>query len=232
MPAQQRQPDPQDSPGAPEWMVTFSDCMTLLLTFFVLLISFSSFDDKVFKRMESALAEGLPSVGIKSISNDRAFEARPQIIYKKARDRGSEQPTPEGKHESNPSQSLDFSDFQNQKVFVLPSERVFWGRGVLMSSHGQQVLADVAALLKATTNRIIVSEFDLAKEAEPDMGLRRAWYVMRYFVEEQGLDGTRFSLSSNSTVGEEIVRKSHVFRRTSRAERALEIAVLERSIYD
>ncbi|MHC4104970.1 MAG: flagellar motor protein MotB, partial [Planctomycetota bacterium] len=35
-----------EAPGAPEWMVTFSDCMTLLLTFFVLLLSFSSFDDK------------------------------------------------------------------------------------------------------------------------------------------------------------------------------------------
>lgn len=34
--------------GAPEWMVTFSDLMSLLLTFFVLLLSFSSVNQKDF----------------------------------------------------------------------------------------------------------------------------------------------------------------------------------------
>ncbi len=43
-----RQPELQKEQGAPEWMVTFSDCMTLLLTFFVLMLSFSSFDEKTF----------------------------------------------------------------------------------------------------------------------------------------------------------------------------------------
>ena len=44
---------PDEDPGAPEWMVTFSDCMTLLLTFFVLLLSFSSFDDDgVFRHLK------------------------------------------------------------------------------------------------------------------------------------------------------------------------------------
>ena len=48
--------------GAPKWMVTFSDCMTLLLTFFVLLLSFSSFDDKAFRKMSTALATGKSSI--------------------------------------------------------------------------------------------------------------------------------------------------------------------------
>ncbi len=47
-----KQQEPDEAPGAPEWMVTFSDFMTLLLTFFVLLLSFSSFDDRVFRKLK------------------------------------------------------------------------------------------------------------------------------------------------------------------------------------
>jgi len=37
-----------DEPSSPAWMTTFSDLMTLLLTFFVLLLSFSDIDNKKF----------------------------------------------------------------------------------------------------------------------------------------------------------------------------------------
>jgi chemotaxis protein MotB len=40
-----------DSGGIPLWMVTFSDLATLLLTFFVLLLSMSSMDDKTLKSL-------------------------------------------------------------------------------------------------------------------------------------------------------------------------------------
>ena len=57
---------PDDVPaGAPMWMATFSDLVTLLLTFFVLMLSMASFDDPakveaVFDSIRSALgASGL-----------------------------------------------------------------------------------------------------------------------------------------------------------------------------
>ena len=37
---------PEEGGGVPAWMVTFSDIMTLLLTFFVLLISMAQFDER------------------------------------------------------------------------------------------------------------------------------------------------------------------------------------------
>lgn len=40
---------PKQQSGSPEWMVTFSDLMTLLLVFFVLLFSFSQIDANKFK---------------------------------------------------------------------------------------------------------------------------------------------------------------------------------------
>lgn len=43
--------------GAPAWVVTFGDLMSLLLTFFVLLLSFSRMDDERFKELAGSLNE-------------------------------------------------------------------------------------------------------------------------------------------------------------------------------
>ena len=43
--------------GAPEWMVTFSDMTTLLLTFFVLLLSFSNQDIQKFREMLGSIKD-------------------------------------------------------------------------------------------------------------------------------------------------------------------------------
>ena len=50
-------PAEDSPPGAPAWMLTFGDCMTLLLTFFVLMLSFSSFDEAALMRLKGAFSE-------------------------------------------------------------------------------------------------------------------------------------------------------------------------------
>lgn len=47
--ARGRKSTADDSPGAPLWMVTYGDLMTLLLTFFVLLLSFSAIVEEEFQ---------------------------------------------------------------------------------------------------------------------------------------------------------------------------------------
>ena len=46
----------KDPAGAPSWMVTFADLMTLLLTFFILLLSFSKMDVAKYKAMVASMA--------------------------------------------------------------------------------------------------------------------------------------------------------------------------------
>lgn len=48
-----------DEPSAPFWMLTYGDVMTLLLTFFVLLLSFSSIQEAKFKQAMGALQAAL-----------------------------------------------------------------------------------------------------------------------------------------------------------------------------
>ncbi|NJL73307.1 MAG: hypothetical protein HC888_18110 [Candidatus Competibacteraceae bacterium] len=42
-------------PGAPGWIVTFSDMMSLLLTFFILLLSFSTVSEEEFNKAMMSL---------------------------------------------------------------------------------------------------------------------------------------------------------------------------------
>jgi len=54
----------EDKPeGAPDWMVTFADMMSLLLTFFVLLLSFSTIEIVAFKAMSGSMKDAF---GLKS----------------------------------------------------------------------------------------------------------------------------------------------------------------------
>lgn len=48
-----------ESPSAPFWMVTYGDMVTLLLTFFILLISFSIMDEKKFEMAAESLRGAL-----------------------------------------------------------------------------------------------------------------------------------------------------------------------------
>jgi chemotaxis protein MotB len=61
-------PEDERSEGAPEWMTTYSDMVTLLLTFFVLLFSMASVDSKKFE----AVAYSLRSAFLKT-SNGEMF---------------------------------------------------------------------------------------------------------------------------------------------------------------
>lgn len=56
-----------ESGGSPEWMTTFSDLMTLLLTFFILLYSMSSVSNVKFTQAADSLQNSFVGAGQKSI---------------------------------------------------------------------------------------------------------------------------------------------------------------------
>ncbi|KNY26142.1 flagellar motor protein MotB [Pseudobacteroides cellulosolvens] len=49
------EPEEEQSEGAPEWMVTYSDLVTLLLTFFILLFSMATLDKQKFMEVAKSL---------------------------------------------------------------------------------------------------------------------------------------------------------------------------------
>ena len=217
---------PDEVPGAPEWMVTFSDCMTLLLTFFVLLLSFSSFDENFFERLKVSFARELHSVHMsKSKVEKDAFLPVKIIQQIEEVKKGSEKPTLIRDKKDNLIEETESEDIRNRKVFIISSDEVFWGKGRVISLTGRKTLSTIAPFLKEVPNLIVISE----SASEPTtkgqlLGLKRSWAVIKYLTSKAGLDKNKFSISAGGTTAKE--------SRTARNKRMLEIVLLERSIYN
>lgn len=234
---QKKQLQSDEPTGAPEWMVTFSDCMTLLLTFFVLLLSFSSFDDKVFHRLKIIFCDALPVASPQEKPSKDALLEMMHVMPTEELDKGSEHPTLAKELEGYLKEDKEPVDFHNRKVFLKPSKEVFWGKGTAISYQGRKTLASMAALLKEIPSRIVISENGRNSEQDnKQLGLQRAWAVMEYLTTKQGLDKKWFSITATSTLAEIHPQKSSrgslSEQENNQAQRILEIVLLERSIYN
>jgi len=228
-----RQLEDDEPAGAPLWMVTFCDSMTLMLTFFVLLFSFSSFNVDVFQEMAMSFANALYAETPPIEEDKGAFLAMEQIVTIEYLGEGSEKVTLEEGWEAGLKEETEPGDFHNRKVFLIPSKRVFWGKGTAISSEGRNTLATMASFLKEVPNRIVISENGPGDEEEDEQfGLLRAWAVMEYLTIKQGLDKSWFSISAASTLTREGLESGETGQPGPEAERRLEIVLLERSIYN
>ena len=229
-----KQAEPDEAPGAPEWMVTFSDCMTLLLTFFVLLLSFSSFDDKVFRQLKVIFCKSLPGIGAPGETGKDAFLPTRQIEATAELDAGSEKPTlVKGFEEDHLKQETGPVDFRRWKVFLISSKRIFWGKGAVISSEGRNIMTTMASFLKEVPGRVVISENGPPRLLVEDksgggkyFGLPRAWAVVEYLTTRQNLNKKWFSISAASTIPQESSGGDEP------DERTVEIVLLERSLYN
>ncbi len=218
----------EQDPGAPEWMVTFSDCMTLLLTFFVLLLSFSSFSDEEdanFKKMTVSFADRFPSVSEQG--DDKSAMRATDLIQraKKEVQLGSEvRPAVDGPGKEGGQRKTEAPSFHQSNIFVVASENIFWGKGIVLSVQGRAILMDMAGFIKEVPNRIVISECMVGGPSSgDDVGLQRAWSVIE-FLKRAGVKMDRMNMSSVSTIiseGDTPTEK----------KRVLQIVLLEKGAY-
>ena len=229
--AKDRARAPEESPGgAPKWMVTFSDCMTLLLTFFVLLLSFSSFDDKAFRKLTTSLSTGMSSISDAPTRNRDSVLQRDEMEnhYQKERNQGSESPTENGRQDGLIKEDPKEFGFRNRKVFLTPSDTVFLGSGATLSKDGRKLLSDLATIFHTLPNKIVISENRLKDPGRnPDLGLTRAWTALTYLVVKGKLEKDRFAISGTSTVPHERLTPT---LKASPTGRLFEVVLLDKNI--
>ena len=211
-------PNEEESGGAPEWMVTVCDCMTLLLTFFVLLLSFATFHKETLPQLGQSFAQALPSMGLSPSERKESALEKMSTDDPVKQTEGSETPTQAKQQTGNYMREKRALDFRNLKVFCAPSETFFYGRGMALSTQERQTLDALALFLEDRSGeRVVISEN--GPDGNTELGLARATAVMDYLV-ERGLDKKRFSLTVQGTMREKAVR------------RQLEITLLDRSVYE
>ena len=233
MPRRRKQTEPEEeASGAPEWMVTFSDCMTLLLTFFVLLLSFSSFDDNVLEQLTTVFFEGMPQLGEDQQEDRSAFVPTKQVDASQNVLDGSEKSSLATGLEGGVQEETESKDFHRQKVFLISSKTIFWGKSSVISSEGRDIMATMASFLRQMPSRVVVSENGLVDdESSRQFGLSRAWAVVEYLTTKQNLDKNWFSIAAATTLAGS-PRSNEPARTGTEPERKLEVVLLERSIYD
>lgn len=87
---------PKMKEDVPSWFVTFSDVITLLMTFFVLLLTFSTDQPEVFEKFQSTMFRGTGATGIAGQRDDGlerdSFVVRERPSAARVVMRGSEMP--------------------------------------------------------------------------------------------------------------------------------------------
>lgn len=219
--------------GAPLWMVTFSDCMNLLLTFFVLLVTFTSFDTKVLTKMETVFKQNFPMFMNQNTNmSENTVVPTTLVVSVNRLEKGSETPTLTDGPESNSKEETIHDELRSGKVFLIPSKNIFLANGTIMSSEGKRLFTTISIFLKEVSGRVVISENGFKTGDNQQIGLGRAWAAMEYFTRELGLDKNMFSISATSVLSEKSDENSPSVENVPRSERTLEIVLLERSIYN
>ena len=191
--AKRKKKEPHPPPGVPAWMATFSDLVTLLLTFFVMLMAMASFEDSseldtVMESLRQALAqkgfgEGLVSMVFGdnlSDSNRRDMTAKPQV--------------------ARPRESLD-ADLSPTvaKVDKTPSEvRLVLDEGAYFTSGSAELLPSAKRRI-AEIGRIVAdhpvglrveghTDMEGSPEANWRLSTLRALSVMEVLRDDAGVD--------------------------------------------
>ncbi|MCP4376536.1 MAG: hypothetical protein GY794_10240 [bacterium] len=188
-------------PGVPAWMLTFCDCMTLLLTFFVLLLSFSSFDEATQRRLNGAMQfRSAPSVSTKTsrMDNTISIEVQPpnDLTAKGAEKRNSNKTTvTRDPQKAKPPPGTD--DYMRELVLSIPMHKLFVGDTTVMTVRGRESLVNIASYLSVVHCYVIIGESQsLARSREADaLGMERSWRVLQCIRQRKNLPAKRFWLA-------------------------------------
>lgn len=198
--------------GAPMWVVTYGDMMSLLLTFFILLLSFSTLEEKKVREAISSL-KGALGVLPRSPAPVQRPEPRPMDITKPTRTEQTESKIRKLREQLR-SQGLDrqIQVGQSHKGLLnirIPDSVLFRSGSAELLESAFPVLEDVADLLR---DHLEMYDSDMRVEGHTDdvpispalsatfptnweLSTARALSVMRFFTTRTGLPENHFGVA-------------------------------------
>lgn len=205
--ARKKQKPESEGPKGDEWLGTYSDMVTLLLTFFILLYSMSSVDSEKLKQLSKAFNEVMggekgdsilqydlydgevPLVGGESDNKEMADKA--QSMYAGVK---------EFVKDNNLSNTVKITEDERGVILQLKDSILFETGEAELKPQSKDVLNKINTLIKSLPNAIVVeghtdnvpihnSEYD----SNWDLSTARAVTVVRYFIEEKKENPSRFS---------------------------------------
>lgn len=185
--------------GAPQWMVTFSDLVTLLLVFFILLFSVSQIDKTKFQYMAESFRKQEP------------FDENPSIV---PGDYPSEQQKEEQEHSlarlfeevqlflktNGLEKAAEVMHDERGVVLVLNEQLLFDSGEAALTKISYPVLKEIGLLFASVPHAIKVEghtdNVPIRSKQYPsnwELSAARASSVIRYFIQEHSLASERFT---------------------------------------
>lgn len=200
----------EESLGSPQWMTTFSDLMTLLLTFFILLYSFSTVDAMKFKNVAAALQSALMGEGKANIFENEITGEVPIEDINAMNENAINQLSKEAQEiyevvqehiEKEGLQAEVTLRADRRGVIIDIQETILFDSGKAELKEGsRKVLDKITPLIQEFPNQIVVeghtdnvpsSTYKFPTNWE--LSVTRATTVVRYFAEERNIDAKRLS---------------------------------------
>lgn len=207
--ARRRRPAPRMAPGS-SWMVTFADMVTLLLAFFVMLLSMSSMDRSVLREVAShfvgdmglAMKKGAGRIPERYTLVQMAIENPAEVLENPQRIKDllfPDEVLPEGMSRSTLNENLQILARPEGLALVLSDGLLFGSGGSELSEGSRKLLAEFGRFLATTTMPVNVAGYtDNVPGTSKDnyaLSAERAMAVLGFFL-QTGFDPGRFSVSA------------------------------------
>lgn len=216
----------QQEEGAPAWLLTYGDMITLVLTFFVLLFTMSEIKKervtatmRAFQRQLGVLPRRKANVQV-FIQSQRMTETEAYVLRK----------GPPGRHTS----VMTIREDERMKR-VLGGKNHFEPNSARLTAQGRELLLnEIAPDLRGFRHRIEIRGHTAAAQYDPaqdtwELAYERAYTVMRFLVEEAGLEERLFRVVSCD--GNEPI-ESNLTPEGREANRRVEVIMTEEVVQD
>lgn len=208
--ARKRKVDP-DEPRGDEWLATFSDCVTLLLTFFVLLYSMSSVDQEKLEQLSSAFKSVMAGQSGDTMMKYDMYNGEVPLIGGESQvdsmvdqtDKVKEEMYEKVKkyaEEAGIDSVMDISKTERGIEIQMRDYILFESGTADLKNESKVVLDRVSVLLKTLDNYILVEghtdNVPINNSVYPsnwELSTSRAVNVVEYFIENNGLSPVTLS---------------------------------------
>ena len=185
--------------GTPGWMVTFSDLSTLLLTFFVLLLSMSSMDDKTLKSLFTNFTSACGILYFKEYGEIyRPKEVLIEGIYQQLKDTLVIKRTDDPVEFASQTKEVFFKQLGGQIIFenIENGFKLVLGQKLMFKSGGANIVEDMIPILDRIAKFINSTDYQVYIDGHTDnipvntvqypsndlLSLARAYNIMDYLV--------------------------------------------------
>jgi chemotaxis protein MotB len=201
---------PEKKAISQEWLTTYSDMMTLILTFFVLLYSFSLLDSNKFRQLAQSMAIALGGdsqvitdggdIGPVPVSENPGVESNTDgsgIVGSEVQKMYEEV---SGYIDENALNAKVTIKKDTRGVLIELQDNILFDSGdAKLKQDSIPLLKKISGLLSKFPNEVIVEghtdNLPINKgyyQSNWELSTDRANKVVRYFIEKEGIDGKRF----------------------------------------